>query len=454
MRTKLNQLWDRLRSSFWFVPSLSTLVAIGLARTTLSLDSSGRGFLKKLEGWLYTGGPEGAQTLLSTIAGSLITVAGVAFSVTIVVLSLTSTQFGPRLLRNFMRDLGNQTVLGAFIATFLYCILVLRTIRIGEENGFVPHFSITVAVILAVINLFLLIYFIHHISAAIQATSVITAVARDLDEVIDHLFPEELGESAFEQKRAERGVAVPDSEREFTPVHSEETGYLQAIENDTLLTLASKNDILIRLECRPGDFINQGDTLGKGWPKIQIDSAVKKQINRTFILGKDRTFTQDIAFGIDQLAEIAVRALSPSTNDPFTAMIAIDYLGAALRRLAKRVIPSPYRFDPDHHLRVIAKTVTFPEILERAFVPIHHYGKTAPIVTLSLLKVLSTIAAHVVREEDRSAILRLANRIKQESRKLPESEDREAVEKQYRLFLSAFHEPEDRWGATRVEGKR
>lgn len=453
MKTQLNQFWDWLRSSFWFVPSVSTLIAIGVARATLSFDYSEKNVWNFMEEWIYTGGPEGAQVLLSTIAGSLITVAGVAFSVTIVVLSLTSTQFGPRLLRNFMRDLGNQVVLGVFIATFLYCILILRTIRVGEENGFVPHLSVTFAVVLAILNLALLIFFIHHVSASIQATSVITAVARDLDQVIDQLFPEELGASASEQKVEEKRTVVPANfKSESSPIFSETTGYLQAIENDTLLTLASERNILIRLECRPGDFIAQGDVLVRVWSKDRPDPEVSREINNTFILGKDRTFTQDLFFGIDQLVETAVRALSPSTNDPFTAMTCIDYIGATLCRLAGRAIPSPFRFDRDHHLRVIAEPVTFVQILDRAFTPIHHYGKSAPIVTLRLLQRLRAVGVRVVREEDRSAVVRLADRIKRESRRFLESPDQEAVEKQHRLVLAGLNEANHRWGSARAEG--
>lgn len=437
MKTKFIQIWDWLRSSFWFVPSLSTVLAIGMAQATLWYDASGKTIPKAIETWLYTGGPEGAQTLLSTIAGSLITVAGVAFSVTIVVLSLTSTQFGPRLLRNFMRDLGNQTVLGAFIATFLYCILVLRTVRLGEESGFVPHLSVTTAVVLSVFDLTLLIYFIHHVSASIQATHVITAVARDLDGVIDQLFPEALGKSASDPGMKERGAAVPNHfGGEAAAVPSERTGYLQAIENETLMALASKHNLLLRLDCRPGDFIIQGDPLAWGWPRERIDAAVAAAIDGAFILGKDRTFTQDLDFGVDQLVEIAVRALSPGINDPFTAMICIDHLGAVLCRLARRSIPSPFRFDREQVLRVIAAPVTFPQTVERAFTPIHHYGKGAPIVVMRILKILRAVGARAVREEDRAAVRLQVERIRRENNLLPESAYRAEIENECRLLLA------------------
>jgi uncharacterized membrane protein len=196
VRVRLATQVDRLRMTFWFVPALMSVGAAVLAFAMLAIDS--RLSDESLSGlrWIYGGGPEGARSLLSTVASSAITVAGTTFSITIAALSLASSQFGPRLLRTFVRDTGNQVVLGTFVATFLYCLLVLRTVRGLEDARVVPHLSVTVGVLLAIANLGVLIYFIHHAAMSIRADQVITAVSHELDGAIEQLFPVQLGEEA------------------------------------------------------------------------------------------------------------------------------------------------------------------------------------------------------------------------------------------------------------------
>ena len=181
MRAQLLKYWDRIRSSFWFLPSLMACGAVALALATVALDGSVTDDWLQTLAWVYTGGAEGASAVLETIAGSMITIAGVVFSLTLVALSLASSQFGPRLLRNFMRDTANQVVLGTFVATFLYCLLVLRTIRRADEVAFVPHLSVTLGVLFAIASLGVLIYFIHHVSVSIQADEIIARVGSGAD---------------------------------------------------------------------------------------------------------------------------------------------------------------------------------------------------------------------------------------------------------------------------------
>jgi uncharacterized membrane protein len=182
--TWLYTRWDRLRSSYWFIPSVMALIAISLSFATIAADTKFRDDMLREQGWIYTGGAEGARAVLSVIAGSIITVAGTTFSITIASLSLASAQFGPRLLHNFMRDTGNQVVLGTFISTFLYCLLVLRTIRGLEDNTYVPHLSVTLGVALAVASLGVLIYFIHHVAESIQVAHIIHVVGAELNDSV------------------------------------------------------------------------------------------------------------------------------------------------------------------------------------------------------------------------------------------------------------------------------
>ncbi|MBC7706367.1 MAG: DUF2254 domain-containing protein, partial [Rhodoferax sp.] len=173
MKTQPYKFWDRLRSSLWFVPATMAFLAVALAVAAVELDKAVADDWLLSLGWSYSGGAEGASLVLGTVAGSMIAIAGAVFSMTLVALSLASSQLGPRLLRNFMRDTVNQVVLGTFVATFVYCLLVLRTIRRADEVAFVPHLSVTIGVLLAIVSVGVLIYFIHHISVSIQADQVV-----------------------------------------------------------------------------------------------------------------------------------------------------------------------------------------------------------------------------------------------------------------------------------------
>ena len=204
-------------------------------------------------GWSYSGGAEGASLLLGTVAGSMIAIAGTGFSMTLVAMSLASSQLGPRLLRNFMRDTANQVVLGTFVATFVYCLLVLLTIRRADEVAFVPHLSVSIAVLLAMLSIGVLIYFIHHVSVSIQADEVVAHVGRELEDGIDRLFPGRVGKAGAEASASPGEVDLPAVfAREARPVGAAEDGYLQRIDGDALMALASREDLLLKLVRRPG----------------------------------------------------------------------------------------------------------------------------------------------------------------------------------------------------------
>ena len=437
MKSRLANLWETLSASLWFVPALMTLVAVGLALGGIALDDT----IRHGSEWAYGGGPEGAREVLSAIASSMITVAGVAFSVTIVALTLASQQFGPRLLRNFMRDRGNQVVLGTFIATFTYSLMVLRTIR-SNGSEFVPQVSVTLAMVLALTSLAVLIYFIHHAAVTIQAPEVIAMVAEDLTQGIDRLFPEALGRPPTEGEHDLKPEFTGEFERVAEAIPCRETGYLQSIENDRLMGLASENDLIFLLPCRPGDFIIEGNDLMQVKPSGRIDPELADQLCKCFILGDERTHIQDIEFSVHQLVEIAVRALSPGINDPITAMNCIDRLAAALCRLAQRSMPSPYRYDDDDRLRVIvARPVRFNEVVAGAFDMIRQYGRSSAPVTLRLLDAIGLIAKRVQREGDRTALFNQAVMIERGSHEeLSEERDRKEVQERFRTTILALQE--------------
>ncbi|MBD2465499.1 DUF2254 domain-containing protein [Oscillatoria sp. FACHB-1407] len=434
---KLSKLWDSLRSSYWFLPGLMAVAGMALAFGMLALDQAEAIKTGELS-WIYTGGPEGARGLLSAVASSMVTVAATAFSITIVALQLAASNFGPRLLRNFMQDTGNQIVLGTFIATFLYCLLVLRTIHGEDYNLFVPQLSVTVGIGLAIASIGVLIYFIHHASTIIQASHVIAGVADELDDAIDRLFPEEIGQAESEKHPAIATIPE-DFDVQACFIRSTHTGYLQAIDNQLLLKLACKYNLLLRLTTKPGDFIAKGNCLVLAYPEKQVTPKTIKEINQAFLLGKERTEQQDIEFPINQLVEIALRALSPGINDPFTAIRCIDRLSAGLSHLAERQFPSAYRYDDNHKLRVIAEPIAFEQLVDTAFNQTRHYGKSDVAVTLRLLKAIAQIASHTHRPRHRLALEQQAEMILQGSREgLPQQRDQQMVEDSYRQVAATW----------------
>lgn len=440
---KFSKLWDSLHSSYWFLPTIMAIAAILLAFTTISIDRAGKDRSIEQIGWIYTGGPDGARAVLSTVAGSLATVTATAFSITIVALQLASSQFGPRLLRNFMQDTGNQIVLGTFIATFIYCLLVLRTIHGEDYNLFVPQLSVTVGIVLAIASIGVLIYFIHHASTIIQASHVISGVSHEFEQAIDRLFPEEIGQGASPFQRS-IGEIPEHFDREVASIRAANTGYLQVIDDNTLLKLASQHNLLIRLQVQPGQFIAKGSELVKVHPEEQVDRLLADQFRKAFILGKERTEQQDIEFPINQLVEIALRAISPAVNDPFTAIRCIDRLGAGLSCLTQRHFPSPYRYDQTQHLRVIAQPPEFGRLVDQAFNSIRQYAQSDSAVTVRLLAAIALIAKTTRNPTHQLALRRHAEMILRGSReKLSEEHDRKAVEAQHHEVIKAIEQKHD-----------
>lgn len=435
MKAQFLKYWERLRSSFWFLPSLMAGAAVALSFVTVALDQAAtQKWLRKLD-WVYSGGAEGASAVLQTIAGSMITIAGVVFSLTLVALSLASSQFGPRLLRNFMRDTTNQLVLGTFIATFLYCLLVLRTIRRDDDAAFVPHLSVTLGVVLALASLWVLIYFIHHVSVSIQADEVVARVGAELNETMGRLFPEQLGHDAGEP-------AGPEVHRDDAPpriVSSVQDGYLQIIDVDTLMRFACETDTVLSLARRPGNYIVHGMPLLHAFPADRVPDDMQQRLQAAFVLGNQRTAAQDVEFAILQLVEIAARALSPGINDPFTAIACADRLASAFCQLAQRRFPGPCRYDDAQRLRIIAPAHTFSELADLAFNPLRNYARTSVEVTLRLLESIAVVASVATRPADRAALERHAGMIARGAAEaLPEAADRQAVDARHHAVRQAL----------------
>lgn len=406
MRTWLVTAWEHMRGSYWFIPSLMALLSVGLSFLTTSIDRTIK--MEKPSEWnyIYTGGAEGARELFSTVAGSMITVAGVVFSITVVSLTLAAQQYGSRLLYNFMRDRGNQVVLGTFLATYVFCILALRTVRGGDENGFVPHVSVTVAVVLAMASLCVLIFFIHHVAASIDPANIIAAVGRELDEVIDHLFPEKIGEPTGEGvgPATAGSLELIRTTRRCTVVCATKGGYVQYLDGDSLMELARSCDWVVQILKRPGSWVVEDDPLAYVWSLGEPEEQNVKKLRETILIGHERTSPQDLIFPINQFVQLAQRALSPGINDPHTAALCVDRLGRSLIKLIRRQVPTGFREDSDGNLRLITRPHTFEDALEAAIDPIREFGIASVQVTRRLLKTLEALASRASTEEQKSAI--------------------------------------------------
>lgn len=437
MRTRYRHTWTLVRASFWFVPGVMVVGAALLSAVALAVDSTL--VEADLPDWVFAGGADGARALLSTVAGSMVTVAGVGFSITIVALVLASTQFGPRLLSLFLRDMTSQATLGTFAGTFTFCVLVLRTIRGPDEGGtaFVPHFAITVAIGLTLLSVAALVWFFHHVSVSIQAPKLAAAVARDLDRAIDNLYPGDLGLGGPEPDPAD----VPDPATDAV-VLAASSGYVEVVDDAALLTLAERHDLCVLLTVRPGLFVVRGNPILVARPRERVDDALAGQLRSTLIVGDVRTAEDDIEFSVRQLVEIALRALSPAINDPFTAMTAIDWLGAGLARLATQEFPTHYRYDGAGRLRVVASVSTFGGITHTIFSRIRHYGGTSPVVLNRLLEAVAAFGPHIGCEADRELVHDETEAVLRMGRSLITSKaDLIELERRYRAAVAALGHP-------------
>lgn len=418
------------------------VVSATLAVTLVAVDNRvGAGWMQDIP-FLTGNRPEGARAFLSTIAGSMIGVAGVTFSITIASVVYATGQYGPRLLANFMDDRGNQITLGTFISTFLYCILILRTVRSANEEagvgeGFVPHISIAVALALALASLGVFIYFIHHIPESIHVSNLVAGIGRDLRKQLDTLFPERIGEA-----ETTRDAQADDSARTSVPdrffeeavrIAADSAGYVRGVDSERLLHLAAEHDLLLRVRRRPGDFVADGDTLALAWPPGRVVDDVLEDTRLAFAWGAQRTARQDTRFLVNELVEIAARALSPGVNDPFTAISCLDWLSAALKALATRDFPEPIRHDEDGTLRVIAEPTTFDEFVDAVYGQLRPYLVADRNAALHGLLTIGEVAGWVTDPSQARALRVQADALLQGATDvLKVDADRDAVVKRHR----------------------
>ncbi|MGA0594594.1 DUF2254 domain-containing protein [Enterovirga sp. CN4-39] len=384
MNARVRAWLERLGDQFWLRPALVVITCMLMARGAIWLETTqpfaGSGGPAS---WGYSGGAEGARALLGAVASSAIGVAGTVFSITVAALSLASGQMGPRLLRNFVRDSRNQLALGIFVGTFAYALLILRTVRTEQEGAFIPHAGVTGAIILAVICVATLVWFVHHVATSINVEKVVEAVHRDLIDAVEQatLDRPDLTRVAFE-----RGMTVNVSG----------SGYLQAIDHGVIGDWAASENRRVRLRVRPGDYVP------KGLPVAEVDpphDQAKPLLDRTLTFGSQPTALQDLEYTVRQLSEVAVRALSPGINDPFTAGSVLERFGDALCRLSSRFLPTGVT-PREGRIVVLYPVTEYEGLLNAMFHAIRQNGARSPFVLIRMLDVLTKVA-EVERATDR-----------------------------------------------------
>lgn len=381
--------WKKISEGLWFIPGLFALGSVALAVLAVRVDQS---LLRELDlpVWLFYAGAEGARGVLSAIAGSLITVTGVVFSVTIVALQLASSQFTPRVLRNFTSDRGNQVVLGVFIGTFTYSLLVLRTVRSSAEgrDAFVPSLSVTLAVLLTLVSVGFLIYFIDHLARSIQVEQILQRVAEQTIQVIERL-------SAGDPPAGSAEPKTPPGEPWV--LTSAGAGYLQAVDHAAIAETAREGDLLVQVEVSIGEFVLEGTPIARVWPAEAAGEAeeVRDELRSAFVLGIERTPHQDIGRGVLEMVDIAVKALSPGINDPTTSIVAVDRITEVLLVLARRETGRRVTRDEQGDVRVVSGRISFESVVDDSFGAIAVYAADHPRVLRHMLRRLGDLATLV-----------------------------------------------------------
>ncbi len=437
LRIPLASAWRReaLRTNLWLVPTLEIVFVVALFAGTYALDRAAYDGTLSLPSFFISGTADAARQILTAIAAAVITVVTLVFSITIVTLTLASTQFGPRMLRNFIRDRITQLTLGSFVATFVYSILALVSIGPGAHGEFVPHASITVTMALVVVDVAVLVVFIDHIAKSIQLPQVIASIAGDLAQSI------------------EADVAVPSADtvkagpslsemlvrldEDSGVVRAPGSGYLQYVSMSRLIDIAARGHAVIRLLHRPGHFVVEGEPLANVWPAAAAP-GVARALGGAHATGPHRTLTQDLSFAVDQLVEIAIRALSAAVNDTFTALACIDWLGDGLGKIAERWHPAEVHRDAAGHVRVITVTVSFRRLVERAHDKIRQASRGMPAVMIRQLDAIAKVMVRTNTAEQREVLLEQADMILRASEEsVPEAADRADVRRRYDAVRSA-----------------
>ena len=390
-----NRLLPRLRTTLYalrggfLVRPLLIAIALGVLGASLSsLEET----VPPLSAWVPTvlfpsrADPQVAQVVLATIAASIMTVVSIVFAILLMTLTLASMQFSPRILSSFVKDRVTQWTLGIFLGTFAYCVAALPATR-SLPHPFAPVATVTCAMLLALICVAWLIFFIHHISQAISVNHIVDRIARETEGVIDYFMPDS-------QRYAYEPQGVPfDGNKREVLVGSAVSGYIRYVDTGRLLYLAKAMKLRVRLVRRVGHFVPAGVALFGASPEERVDPECARELRSAFDIGPTRTMQQDIEFGVIQIVDIALKAISSAVNDPSTAITCLDQLGRILIRFVSRNAPVSLLCDPPHVVRVIVPWIGIESLLDTAFEQIRHYSMSDIAVSMRVLRAFDDIAS-------------------------------------------------------------
>ncbi len=407
MKTRFRQVLQQLLSSLWFVPGLMVIAAMVLAVGLVEFDANTSWNGTKRFPLLFGVGADGSRGMLTAIAGSMLTVAALAFSLTLTAITQASSQYSPRVLRNFMGDRVNQVVMGYFVAVFTYCLIVLGTIRGGDESKFVPGTAVLAGLVLALGGVAALILFIHHIAESLQTGTIVQHIHAETVEAIDSLFPDRFGDAIDDPEQLKAALTYTREQAGWHAVESTQAGYLQRINTDGMLEWAKKNRVVLRVEKDMGSFVGERTVLfsvRSGMERPDPDEADwPDDLIKYVSIGRNRNIGQDVAYGIQQLVDVALKALSPGINDTTTAIMAIDYLGAICARLAHRDFPARLRSD-GKELRILVISGDFETYIRLAFNLVRINAKGNHAVLRRILRALALVGNNIVRDERRAVL--------------------------------------------------
>ena len=385
--------FERARTSLFFVPALFIAGAMVAAGAMLQVDVylSAAGVV--LPAFLQTT-PESARSLLSTVASATITVAGVVFAITLVSIQLASSQFSPRVIPGFLRDSRQQRVIGLAVGTFTYCLVVLRAVRGSSEPGllFNPHVSSAISLALAIVTIVALVAYLDRSARSMQVGHIINYLTAQTTRRIREIYPHKAGESP--------PVTMADSPLpggQGYVVRALASGWVSHIDTDALLQLVPPSG-LMRLDVRNGSFVADGQTIAAVWPSPEDASAFTAAACKALVLGDSRILLKDVAFGIRQLVDIGLRALSPGINDPTTAYDVIVHLGIVMRELLWRDLPPRVRILEGRRL-VTANDLSHDDYINRAFDQIRLAGASQSAIAATLMQTLGGLAADLERDD-------------------------------------------------------
>jgi len=417
IRPFLASLFQKLQGSFWLIPICMVIATLILAPLIVQLDLALADTSSNLLWPAFLLSVDGAREILSAIAGSMITVASLVFSMTLVALSLVTQQLGPRILQIFMEDRPTQIMLGLFIATFLFAMVMLGAVGIGRADDFIPRIGVTLAAILAVLAFGAVILFIHHIARNIQADVVIFNTAEKLQNATDALSREGSADKTEWVEKDRFHEILDELERNASTIKlGHRSGYVQYVNNETALNLATEHDLQIALRCRPGHFILRGRPILVASPASRVDDDLAVKLEAIVQIGPQRTRVQRVEFEMLALVEIALRALSKGINDPFTAISCIDRLSEGLAKLMQQHPDYRLVCGKDDTVRVLDYPQTFEQYLDRTCDPIRHSASDTPMVLERLeqmLEDLRSISQHAVQKaalDDQLVKVRAARR--------------------------------------------